>query len=140
MRSRVVAGLACLALAGGCGNDRAYQRDNTRLLASLPVYPGARETEREAAVRTEDEHEAGWTLRAVYALPPGVTVEQVLAFYRDRLAGWTPDEDCCAGLPVAQFHRGDDLVNVNADNVAELVHSYEVGVDARSTTDRGFWR
>jgi len=126
-----------VALAPACADDGAYQADNKALLATIPVYPGAREIEREDAVRTVEEHEAGWTLRAIYTLPPGVTVEQVLGYYRDNLPGWTPDPGCCAGLDVASFLRGDESVSVNADNVEAPVHTYEVGVDAHRTRDDG---
>lgn len=129
--------VACaLVLAPACSNDRAYKADNAALLATIPVYPGAREVSRDEAVRTVDEHEAGWTLVAIFALPPGVTVDQVLGFYRDNLPGWTPDPGCCGGLDVASFLRGDESVSVNADNV-EQVATYEVGVDAHRTRDDG---
>lgn len=61
----------------------------------------------------------------------------MLTFYRNGMPGWTPDTECCKGLEIAQFHRGDELVTVNADNVEQPVHTYEIGVDARSTTDSG---
>jgi hypothetical protein len=125
-----------LVLAPACADDRAYQDDNRALLASIPVYPGAREVSREDSVRTEGEHDAGWTLGATYSLPPGVTVEHVLGFYRDNLPGWTPEPGCCDGLDVASFLRGDEAVNVNADNV-EQAHTYDLGVDAHRTRDDG---
>lgn len=100
---------ATVLLVPACSpGARSYQRANARLLASLPVYPGAREVEREDSVRTEDERNAGWTLVAVYEIPPDAAVEQVLGFYRDRLTGWTPEPDCCGGLEIASFRRGSE--------------------------------
>ena len=123
---------AAVLLVPACSpGARSYKNDNRRLLASLPVYPGAREVEREDSVRTEGDRNAGWHLRAVYELPPGATVEQVLGFYRDRMTGWTPEPDCCGGLDAASFRRGSEQVTVNADNVVQ-VRTYEVGVDARA--------
>jgi hypothetical protein len=60
----VAAGVAALA---GCGADKpsAYAKENTALLARVPVYPGAASPETTAGVSSNTEFAArDWTLSA----------------------------------------------------------------------------
>jgi hypothetical protein len=77
---------AVLALAG-CGTKKpsAYARENTALLATIPVYPGAAAPKTTAGVSSNTEFGArDWTL------PAHTDPETVVAWYVPRLqrAGW----------------------------------------------------
>jgi len=85
-------------LASGCGvlARDAYVRENERLLASLPTYPGAQLIRKESSADYETDSDGerisplprAYTTRAVYRLPSGTRAAAVFAFYRHVLRGW----------------------------------------------------
>jgi len=92
-----VAVAAVVVLVSGCGVvDRAgYVRENERLLASLPTYPGAQPILQESTpdYDTADGERLSllpraYTTRVIYRLPPGTRDAAVFAFYRRALRGW----------------------------------------------------
>lgn len=82
------AAAAALAVLSGCGGDAkpsAYERENTVLLARVPVYPGA------ASPRTSSGDSGGTRFAARdWTLPAKTDAETVVAWYvrRLRARGW----------------------------------------------------
>jgi hypothetical protein len=87
--ARTLALLAALgALAAGCGSHRpgAYARDNTALLARVPVYPGASAPKTTSGASSSTEFGArDWTLPA--AARPSTVIDWYVTTLRAR--GWT---------------------------------------------------
>lgn len=135
--------LLFVAVPVGCSvRKRLYVDDNMSLLESLPVYPGAREqhTDRESEYRDPGSGELswpkGWSSHRVYAVPPGVRMRQVLAFYERELGrrGWRKrGTECGPGA----FEKGEASVLVNAGsvNARDPSSNVDVGVDAHGADE-----
>jgi hypothetical protein len=126
----------------GCAvRKRMYVSDNTELLNSLPAYPGAREvhTDRASEYLDPDDSELtppdGWSSHRVYAVPLGVRMTQVLAFYERELTrrGWRRQSARCGD----GFEKGEATILVNAGsvNAGDPNSTVDVGVDAHGADE-----
>jgi hypothetical protein len=135
----LIPALVLLSLATGVGYALWTQLDasrieaNERILAALPVFPGAEEVDRltrttaEGAVPVPDTV----TTTVLFAPPPGVTQADVVEFYVTALAPeWTArtttvtaeDEEADAVPSTAfrvDFTRGADCVSLLTYGMAE---------------------
>jgi hypothetical protein len=122
----LVPALAALSLAAGIGYA-AFERINTsaveanaELLAAVPAYPGARETDRRSDTSSAGDLPVpeGVVTTALYLPPAGATQEDVLDFYVSRLAGWDVSTTAAQNAYRAEFSRGDDCLVLLTNGMA----------------------
>jgi hypothetical protein len=126
----VLAGvLLGLALCGCGGPDRAaYVKENERLFAQLPRYPGARlDGKTSSAARAEEDGPVvGYVTLFEFELPRQATSESVGSFYRQKLRpSWRLVETLDG--PVFNFRRGRVCISINLES--SRAHSLEIAVD-----------
>jgi hypothetical protein len=123
--------------SGGTAQKNSWTRENEILLASMPVYPGATEarapyttgeTDPNATTKTKDggPYRGYWTTNT-YTLPLGVRPDLVLAFYRERLAGWAPASVQGSSCEIT-FSRDHAMLDLKAcdDQLALSVNYKEI--------------
>lgn len=118
-------------------NKDAYVAANQRVLAALPVFPGAHTIATVVVPYYEaggGRSPVGFTTLRRYRLPRGATVDGVAAFYRSRLRSrWRLTEQIAGDEqtgPVLNFARDTASASVNLESKEQRV--LEVSVDARS--------
>jgi hypothetical protein len=103
--------LAVLSLAAGIGYA-AYERIDTSaveanadLLATVPTFPGARETDRRSDTTSAGDLPVpeGVVTTVLYLPPSDATQEDVLDFYVRRLAGWRVSTTAAQNAYRAEF-------------------------------------
>jgi hypothetical protein len=111
----------------GCSGDGVdrddYVERNEELLASVPVFRGARRTEvRHSPYYDGDSADApvaGYTTAYVFRLPRDASREDVARFYRQNLAeGWVLYEELehARGERVLNFRRESASLSVNLES------------------------
>jgi hypothetical protein len=107
---------------------------NEELLASLPIFPGARQTDvRHSPYYGGDSADApvaGYTTAIVLRLPEDASRVEVARFYKRRLSDeWVLVEELveARGERVVNFRREDASLSVNLENrdVLELSADYD---------------
>jgi hypothetical protein len=100
-----------------------YVRANTRILDSLPVFPGARELARGSTgyqIENGDlgifEKTIGYDTGIDYALPRGTRRAAIIRFYLEHMRAWQPGEVNYRD-GIVDFMRGKAYVAIDASEV-----------------------
>jgi hypothetical protein len=133
----VLALLTALAVSAFQADDRDYVRQNHAIFDQLPVFRGATLVEEEDTHWAEEAgrsaRETGWLSRRVYRLPSGVSAQEVITYYEERLRSWAVDHRLDG--PVVNLCRGEASLSLNLENHA--IGLLEIAVDAYGCRDRG---
>ena len=142
-----------LSLAGGLAYA-AFERvgtsaaeENSSLLESLPLYPGAREAARRA--QTYDDEGGlplpeGVVTTVVYVPPPDATQEEVVRFYLSRLDGWDRDTTTIPApgekdedVYRVQLTRGENCLTLMTYGMAPSAEGEERSYALAASTEQG---
>ena len=124
----VVLALLAVGCSGGDVGRDDYVRENRTVLHSIPPPPSGSLTEQVSRPYTGRDVEGAdiigyWTIRT-YATPRGLTAEEVIRFYRQRLGPeWELLQQSAA--PSLSYRKGDAYLHILADEenvVVEVDH------------------
>ena len=100
------------------GGKRAYVSANERLIAQLPVFPGARRLETSSSPYSlGDDPESpidGYTTAAAWSVPPQTTADSIVVFYATQARGWSVARDTRVDLPNPDSLLGLTLTRASA--------------------------
>ena len=145
MRIALVA-FALVSMSVACfgADEQTGTAANAEIIEALPVFPDAREVQREVSPYTLSDSGPpdGYNTRVTYAVDDSVTPQAVVDFYLAAMKGWaTPgpepircidaqgrDQDC--GIVNIRFLRGDAVVSINTENLTGSASTFDVAVEA----------
>jgi hypothetical protein len=133
-RALVIGGVAVLVAAtlAGCGGgggkktETDFEKANTSLLGTIPVYPHAKlKTHASTGYTTGSTKVLGYQTRYIYTLPAQATLSDVEGFYLRSLQSWKQVASLTG--PVLNYRKGKSFISVNL--TAVKTHTLEIVVD-----------